>query len=130
MSSPDATGRGASPAYARWALGVLFCVYAVNLLDRQILAILLEPIKRELGVSDKALGFLTGFAFALFYSTAGIPIARWADRGSRVNVISIGLVLWSSATAACGLARSFVQLAAARVAVGVGEAAGTPRPTR
>ena len=126
MSSPDATGRGASPAYARWALGVLFCVYAVNLLDRQILAILLEPIKRELGVSDKALGFLTGFAFALFYSTAGIPIARWADRGSRVNVISIGLVLWSSATAACGLARSFVQLAAARVAVGVGEAAGTP----
>jgi predicted MFS family arabinose efflux permease len=95
-------------------------------MDRQLLAILLQPIKQDLGISDTALGFLTGFAFAIFYATAGIPIARWADRGSRKNVIAIGLVLWSLATAACGLARSFAHLAIARIGVSVGEAAGNP----
>ncbi|NQZ95808.1 MAG: MFS transporter [Myxococcales bacterium] len=111
---------------ARYTLGVLFAVYAVNLMDRQLLAILLEPIKHDLAISDTALGFLTGFAFAIFFSTAGIPIARWADRGTRRDVIAIGLVLWSLATAACGLARSFAHLAIARIGVSVGEAAGSP----
>jgi len=114
-----------SPTYARWVLAVLFAVYVVNFVDRQILAILLEPIKAELGVSDTAMGFLTGIAFALFYTIAGIPIARLADRRSRVLVITVGLALWSAMTAASGLARTFAQLALARVAVGVGEAACT-----
>lgn len=111
---------------ARIALGILSVVYAVNLLDRQILSMLLVPIQQDLGISDSALGFLTGTSFALFYATAGIPIARWADRGNRTHVIAIGLTLWSAATAACGLARSFTHLAIARVLVGVGEAAGSP----
>ena len=87
---------------------------------------LLVPIQQDLGISDTALGFLTGTSFALFYATAGIPIARWADRGTRTHVIAVGLTLWSAATAACGLARSFTHLAIARVLVGVGEAAGSP----
>lgn len=115
-----------SRSHARYALGVLSTVYAVNLLDRQILSMLLEPIKAELEISDTALGFLTGTSFALFYATAGIPIARWADRNTRTYVIAAGLLVWSVATAACGGARNFGQLAAIRVCVGVGEAAGSP----
>ena len=114
------------PAAARYVLGLLFVVYVMNFIDRQILAILLDPIKQDLGVSDTAMGLLTGFAFALFYTVAGIPIARLADRGSRRTVIATGLALWSAMTAASGLARSFAQLALARVGVGIGEAAGTP----
>ncbi len=120
MSAPPPAPR------ARYALGVLFVVYAVSLIDRQILAMLLPPIKAELGLRDWQLGFLSGLAFALFYSTAGIPLARLADRGSRRNVIAAGMVIWSAATALCGGARSFVQLALARVLVGAGEAAGSP----
>lgn len=115
-----------SSAYAHYVLAVLFVVYVFNFIDRQILAILLEAIKKDLGASDTAMGFLSGFAFALFYTFAGIPIARWADRGSRRSIIAGGLVLWSGMTAACGLARSFAQLALCRVAVGIGEAAGSP----
>jgi MFS family permease len=109
-----------------YALGLLFAVYTVNLVDRQILSVLLDPIKRDLALSDSALGLLSGIAFALFYSTFGIPIAAWADRGSRRNVIALGLLVWSTATAACAGVRSFTQLFAARMAVGIGEAAGTP----
>jgi predicted MFS family arabinose efflux permease len=115
-----------SRAYANYVLAVLFLVYVFNFVDRQILAILLQPIKEELGVSDTAMGFLTGFAFALFYTIAGIPIARLADGGSRRTVIAIGVAVWSAMTAISGLARSFAQLAAARVGVGVGEAAASP----
>jgi predicted MFS family arabinose efflux permease len=105
---------------------VLFLVYVFNFIDRTILAILLEPIKRDLGISDTAMGFLTGFAFAAFYTVAGIPIARWADRGVRRSIIAMGLAVWSLLTALSGLAQNFVQLALARVGVGVGEAAGSP----
>jgi len=115
-----------SPSYARYVLALLFVVYVFNFIDRQILAILLEPIKADLGVSDTAMGFLTGIAFALFYTVAGIPIARLADRSSRRTVIAVGLALWSAMTAASGLARSFGQLALARIGVGIGEAACTP----
>jgi len=115
-----------SPGYARYVLGLLFVVYVFNFVDRQILAILLEPIKRDLGVSDTAMGFLTGTAFALFYTFAGIPIARLADRGVRRSVIAVGAALWSAMTAASGLAQSFAQLALARVGVGIGEAACSP----
>ena len=118
--------RAPSPAYARYVLALLFVVYVFNFIDRQILAILLEPIKADLGVSDTAMGFLTGIAFALFYTVAGIPIARIADRSSRRTVIAVGLAVWSAMTAASGLARTFGQLALARIGVGVGEAACTP----
>jgi len=118
--------RSSSPAYARYVLGLLFVVYVFNFIDRQILAILLEPIKKDLGVTDSAMGFLTGIAFALFYTAAGIPIARLADSGSRRTVIAVGLAIWSAMTAASGLARTFAQLALARIGVGIGEAACTP----
>ncbi len=89
MSNPiDPTPSVFSPAVRNYALGVLVVVYTFNFIDRQILSILLEPIKQDLGLSDTALGMLTGFAFALFYATLGIPIARLADRGNRRNIIA------------------------------------------
>jgi MFS family permease len=115
-----------SRGYANYVLGLLFLVYVFNFIDRQVLAILLEAIKHDLGASDTAMGFLSGFAFAVFYTVAGIPIARWADRGSRRTIIALGLGVWSTMTVGCGLARSFTELALARVGVGVGEAAGSP----
>jgi MFS family permease len=115
-----------SSAYSSYVLGVLFLVYVFNFIDRQVLSILLPDIKAEIGVSDTYMGFLTGFAFVVFYTFAGIPIARWADRASRRSIIAAGLLLWTSMTAASGLVRSFWELAAARVGVGVGEAAGSP----
>ena len=112
--------------YRRYVLGLLVVVYVFNFIDRQILTILLEPIKRDLDLSDGALGFLSGLAFALFYSTLGVPIARWADRGVRRSIIAGALFLWSGMTALTGLAQSFWQLALARVGVGVGEAGCSP----
>jgi predicted MFS family arabinose efflux permease len=109
-------------------LGVLLVVYVFNFLDRQIVTILAEPIARDLGLSDTQIGVLTGLSFALLYSTLGLPIARLADRPTtdRVKLIAIAVAVWSIATALCGGARSFVQLAIARVGVGIGEAGGTP----
>jgi predicted MFS family arabinose efflux permease len=111
---------------AAWVLAVLFVVYVFNFVDRQILAILIGPIQQDLGVSDTAMGLLSGFAFAIFYTLAGIPIARISDRGSRRAVIAVSLTLWSAMTAVTGLAQSFWQLALARIGVGVGEAGGSP----
>lgn len=112
--------------YRHYVLGVLLFVYAINILDRQILGILMEPIRLELGLSDTQLGFLSGIAFALFYATLGIPIARLADRTSRTGVISISVAAWSAMTAVCGMALNFWQLLAARIGVAVGEAGGSP----
>jgi MFS family permease len=95
-------------------------------MDRQILAILQELIRADLGLTDTQLGLLAGFAFAIFYATLGIPVARLADRGNRVNIIAIALTLWSLMTAVCGLAQNFVQLLLARIGVGVGEAGSSP----
>ena len=99
-------------------LGVLFLVYVFNFIDRQILSILIDPIKEELGASDTQMGFLTGIAFAVFYTGFGIPIARWADRGVRRSIIAIGLTVWSVMTALCGLERpsSGVRMARGRLA--------------
>lgn len=107
---------------------MLLVVYLFNFLDRQIVTILAEPIARDLGLSDTQIGVLTGLSFALLYSTLGLPIARLADRPrtDRVKLIAISVAVWSVATALCGGARSFVQLAIARVGVGIGEAGGTP----
>jgi MFS family permease len=115
-----------APAYARYVLALLFVAYVFNFIDRQILAILLQPVKEELRVSDTAMGLLTGIAFALFYTCAGIPIARLADRRSRRTIVAVGLAVWSAMTAASGMVRTFAELAAARVGVGVGEAAFVP----
>ena len=92
-----------SPAARRYALSVLVVVYTFNFVDRQILSILMEPIKVDLGLSDTQLGLLTGFAFALFYATLGIPIARFADKGNRRNLIALALTVWSAMTALSGL---------------------------
>jgi MFS family permease len=98
----------------------------LSYVDRQILSILMEPIRQEFDFSDTQLGLLSGVAFAIFYATLGIPIARYADRHSRVNIIAVSLLVWSVATALTGKATGFVQLFFARVGVGVGEAGCNP----
>lgn len=115
-----------SKKYRYFVLMVLLISYVFSFIDRQLMTILLEPIKTEFGASDTAMGFMSGLAFALFYAVLGIPVARLADRWSRRNVLAISMVVWSGMTALCGMAASFWQLAAARVGVGVGEAGGTP----
>ena len=115
-------GRG----YRYYALGLLTVVYIFNFIDRQIVVILQESIKADLGLMDWQLGMLSGFAFAVFYVTMGVPIARYADRASRRNVISFSLALWSAMTALCGTVSSFWQLLLARIGVGVGEAGCSP----
>jgi MFS family permease len=112
--------------YRYYVLAVLTVVYAFNFIDRQLLVILQEPIKAELGLSDTQLGLLTGFAFALFYVVCGIPIARWADKGVRRSIIALALTVWSFMTAISGLTQNYLQLLLARVGVGVGEAGGSP----
>jgi predicted MFS family arabinose efflux permease len=115
-----------NPAYRNYVLAMLVVVYAVNFIDRQLLVILQEAIKRELSLSDTQLGLLTGPAFALFYATCGIPVAHWSESRARRDVISIALALWSLMTAACGLVQNFAQLLIARVGVGVGESGSSP----
>ena len=121
-SAPNISGRA-------WVLAVLTLTYTFNHVDRQILVILLEPIKAEFGLSDGQVGWLTGLSFAAFYATLGIPVAMWADRGNRRNIISIALGVWSAMTALSGLAQNFWHLLLARMGVGVGEAGGTPPAT-
>lgn len=111
-----------SPAYRYYVLAILYVIYALNFLDRQILSILFEPIKAELGLSDTQLGLLSGLAFALFYATLGIPIARLADRRSRRNILGLCLAVWSAMTAVCGLAMNFWHLLLGRFGVAIGEA--------
>lgn len=110
----------------RYTTFVLFLVTAFNLMDRQILAILLEPIKQDLQLSDTAMGLLTGFAFVALYAVASVPIARLADATSRRTIISVALAFWSAMTALSALAGSFTQLALARIGVGFAESATGP----
>lgn len=105
---------------------MLTVVYAFNFIDRQILVVLQESIKVDMDLSDSQLGILTGFAFAIFYVSLGIPIARWADSGNRRNIVSAAVAIWSGMTAVSGLAQNYVQLLLARIGVGVGEAGGSP----
>ena len=118
------TGRLAR--YRTYLLSVLTIILLFNYLDRVALGLLLQDIKIDLHLSDTQLGFLGGIAFALFYSVMGIPIARWADRGNRVAIISIAAAAWSVMVALCGAAGNFVQLLLVRVGVAVGEAGCTP----
>ena len=115
-----------SAAYRRFALWLLLLIYVVNFLDRQVINILAEPIKIELHLLDWQVGLLSGFAFGMVYTFLGFPLARAADRGNRVWIISGCLAAWSGFTAVCGLAQNFVQLVAARAGVGIGEAGCTP----
>ncbi len=115
-----------STAYAWYVVGVLTLAFTISFIDRQILSLLVQPIKQDLGVSDTQIGLLAGFAFAIFYSVLGVPIARLADNSSRRGLISIGVLLWSIMTAACGLARSYGTLFLMRIGVGVGEATLSP----
>jgi len=119
----------ADPAFVarrRYTLLLLTTVYVINYVDRQILAILLEPIKHAFSLSDTQLGFLSGFAFAAFYATLGMPIAMWADRGNRRNIITLATLVFSVMTALCGFARDFTTLLLARIGVGCGEAGSSP----
>ncbi len=115
-----------SNRYRNYVLMMLTVVYIFNFVDRQVLIILQESIKKELHLSDTQLGLLSGFSFAVFYVTLGIPIARFADKSNRKNTVVMSLGLWSIMTACSGLARNFIQLLLARIGVGVGEAGGSP----
>jgi len=121
---PDDSFRASG--YSYYVLFVLFIVYVLNFADRNILSILGEDIKRDLGISDSQLGFLYGTAFAVFYALFGIPLGRLADVWLRGRLVSLGLTLWSAMTVLSGLAMNFGQLAAARIGVGVGEASASP----
>lgn len=118
--------KGGRAAQAWYGLALLSLVSFFNYLDRMVVAVLIEPIKLDLDLSDTQMGLVGGLAFALFYSICGLPLARLADRANRVNLLSVCLAGWSLATAATGYAASFWQLFAARVAVGVGEAGCVP----
>lgn len=110
---------------SHYTLIVLLLVYMMSFIDRQIMGILIEPIKREFQVSDTAMGLLTGLTFALFYSTLAIPFGRYADRANRRNFIAYCCAAWSAMTALCGMATGYWSLALARAGVAVGEAGAT-----
>lgn len=141
-ASPGTNGAGSSGSSSRslphspWLLyttrqrcgflTILFLVCACNFFDYSVLSIVLDPIKREFNVSDTQLGFLSGLCFSVTYALAGLPIARWADRGNRRTVITVALTVWSIATALCGVSQSFWQLALARLGLGLAEPGAIP----
>ncbi len=114
------------PWYSGYVLLLLAMANVLNAVDRTLVSLLAEPIKKSLQINDTALGLLTGSAFAVSFALAGIPIGRWADRGNRRMILALGLGLWSVMTAVCGLATGFVMLLIARIGVGMGEAAAAP----
>lgn len=119
----------ASPKPTRQAwivLGILWFVYVLNFLDRQLVSILAKPIQESLGITDGELGLLTGLYFALFYCLISIPVGWLADRTNRAKILSLSCAVWSAATMGCGLAGNYGQLTAARMLVGIGEAGGVP----
>lgn len=125
MAASGTTKERAS-GYAWYVLFILFLVYILNFVDRQVISILAEDIKRDLNLKDEDLGFLYGTAFGVFYSLFGIPLGRLADSWHRVRLMTLGLALWSTMTAVSGLSRTGGQLAAARIGVGIGEATASP----
>ncbi|MBX7528387.1 spinster family MFS transporter [Qipengyuania vesicularis] len=117
---------GKVPAYSWYALGVLVIVYVLNFVDRNIISILAEDIKADLGLRDDQIGFLYGTAFGVFYALFGIPLGKLADSWHRVRLMTIGLAVWSAFTALSGFAKNFAALSVARIGVGVGEATASP----
>src|ERR1700733_2066983 len=129
MTQPDIAAPSdlTNPLTRRWyILDMLALVYALNIADRFVMSTLIEPIKAELQLSDSAMGFLTGVALAVFYVSAGLPLATLADRTNRRNLVAVALGAWSIMTSACGFAQGYWQLLLCRLGVGVGEAGGTP----
>jgi MFS family permease len=126
MTAATTTTPRAGGNYRYLVVGLLAVVYTFNFMDRQIMSTLAEPIRKDLGLSDTALGALGGLTFALFYTTFGIPVAWLSDRFKRVWIMAAACSIWSVFTATCGLATNFVQLAISRVLVGAGEAGGSP----
>jgi MFS family permease len=118
--------RAPSGLYANYVLVIFAVTQVLAVIDRQAMSMLLEPIKADLHATDTQMSLLTGAAFVIFYALFGIPIARWADSGDRRRLLAIGVAIWSAATAACGVAQNFLQMALARAAVGMGEASSTP----
>lgn len=119
-------GEWVNPAYAWYVVFVLTLAYTCSFIDRQVLTLLIEPIRRDLHVTDTQVSLLGGLAFTLFYTTLGMPMARFADQSHRRNLMAVGLGFWTLMTWACGLAKGFWTLFLGRVGVGVGEAALSP----
>lgn len=120
------TGDSSSLAYPWYIVSLCMLAYIFSFIDRQVISLLIDPIRADLQISDTEFSLLHGLAFAMLYAVAGIPIARLADSRSRPLIISLGIFVWSLATAACGMAKSFMQLFLSRMAVGIGEAALSP----
>ena len=117
-----------TPARAWWAVAVLTFTYIVSFVDRTILGLLIEPIKADLSLNDTEIGLLQGLAFGVFYAVMGLPLGWLADRTSRRGLIAVGATLWCAATAACGLAGTFVQLFLARIARSASAKPRSPLP--
>lgn len=120
------TKTGSGGRYAWFVVGILSLASIVSYIDRQIINLLVEPIKADLAINDTQIGLLQGFSFALFYAILALPLARLSDGGNRVRIISLGIICWSAATFFCGLATTFMMLFLARMFVGVGEATLAP----
>ncbi len=113
-------------SYRRYALALLVAIYTINFLDRQVVTLLIEPIKNDLHLTDFEVGAMGGLWFALLYTILGIPIARYADKGDRPLILTVSLAIWSGFTVIAGFAQNFFMLAISRMGVGVGEAGCTP----
>jgi MFS family permease len=124
--APQDAGECPSAASAWFSVAILSTVYMFSYLDRQILVLLVKPVRADLGISDTQFSLLTGAAFALFYTVAALPLSTLADRRSRKRLIMIGVAVWGTMTMLCGVARTYGQLFAARMGVGLGEATLTP----
>src|SRR5689334_15504740 len=112
----------AQARYAWYVVGVLTLANVSGFLDRQVLSLLVPAIERDLQISDTQMSYLIGLSFSVFYTVLGLPIAWWADRASRRNIMAGGVTLWSLMTMLCGVAASYPRLLLARIGVGVGEA--------
>ena len=125
-AAPEPEAPWPNPLYSWFVVGVLMLAYMNSFIDRQILSLLVEPIRADLGISDTQVSLLAGLAFSIFYTLMGVPLARLADQSNRRNIIIVGIGSWSVMTALCGAAQNFWQLFLARIGVGVGEAALSP----
>lgn len=126
ITTPAETTANKTSSYQWYVVVICMVAYILSFVDRQILSLMIEPIKHDLMLSDTQFSLLQGLAFSLFYAFMGVPIAALADKKSRVKIIAVGIAFWSFATAACGLSKNFIQMFLARLGVGAGEAALSP----